>query len=99
MHPNYIIVLFQVSWIRKRDLHILTMGHTIYSNDERVQIVHPNRSDSMRNHKRDDWILQLRDTSPSDSGIYECQINTEPKKSKAYILHVVGMLCSVLFSL
>ena len=67
------------------------MGRTIYSNDDRVQIVHPNRSDSMRNHKRDDWILQLRDTSPSDSGIYECQINTEPKKSKAYILHVVGM--------
>ena len=95
MHPNSIILLyvllFQVSWIRKRDLHILTMGRTIYSNDERVQIVHPNRSDSMRNHKRDDWILQLRDTSPSDSGIYECQINTEPKKSKAYILHVVGM--------
>ena len=81
----------QVSWIRKQDLHILTMGSTIYSNDDRIEIVHPNRSDSTRNHNRDDWILRLHDTLPSDSGIYECQINTEPKKSKAYVLQVVGM--------
>ena len=72
-------------------MHILTMGSTIYSNDDRIEIVHPNRSDSTRNHNRDDWILRLHDTLPSDSGIYECQINTEPKKSKAYVLQVVGM--------
>ena len=85
------IFYLQVSWIRKQDLHILTMGSTIYSNDDRIEIVHPNRSDSTRNHNRDDWILRLHDTLPSDSGIYECQINTEPKKSKAYVLQVVGM--------
>ena len=66
------------------------MGRTVYSNDDRVQIIHPNRSDSSVNHNREDWILRLRNTVPTDSGIYECQINTEPKKSKAYDLQVVG---------
>ena len=27
--------LFQVSWIRKNDLHILTMGTIVYTNDHR----------------------------------------------------------------
>lgn len=83
---------FKVSWIRKRDLHILTMGSTVYSNDRRVQVVHPNRTESSRNNNRDDWLLHIHQAQPSDSGIYECQINTEPKRSKAYVLNVVGEL-------
>ena len=47
---------------------------------------------SKRNNKRanSNWILHIHQAHPSDSGIYECQINTEPKKSKAYHLHIVG---------
>jgi hypothetical protein len=41
-----------------------------------------------------DWVLvtlaQWGHFFPQDSGIYECQINTEPKKSKAYVLQVVS---------
>ena len=30
-----------VSWIRKKDLHIMTMGSDVYSNDRRIQVHHP----------------------------------------------------------
>jgi len=58
------------------------MGLVVYTNDHRVQSVHPNSSV--------DWNLIIDNAAVEDSGIYECQINTEPKKSKAYILQVVG---------
>ena len=73
------------------------MDTTVYSNDRRVEVVHPTASTAgangtkLRNNNRDsDWILHIHQAHPSDSGIYECQINTEPKKSKAYHLHIVG---------
>ena len=72
----------QVSWIRTRDVHIMTMGRITYSTDPRVSSIHPNGTG--------DWNLQLRNAKPKDSGTYECQINTEPKKSKEYRLNVVG---------
>ena len=34
------------------------------------------------------WLLHIHQAKPKDSGAYECQINTEPKKSKGYRLHV-----------
>jgi len=60
------------------------MGPIVYTTDQRVQANHPNSSDSI------DWNLIIENSVVQDSGIYECQVNTEPKKSKAYILQVVG---------
>ena len=37
-----------------------------------------------------DWILNIHGAKVEDTGTYECQINTEPKKSKSYVLSVVG---------
>lgn len=36
------------------------------------------------------WTLQIKYPQPRDSGVYECQINTEPKMSLSYFLEVVG---------
>ena len=70
------------------------MDTTVYSNDRRVEVVQKEGQNGTRkrNNKRadSDWILLIHQAHPSDSGIYECQINTEPKKSKAYHLHIVG---------
>ena len=77
----------QVSWIRKADLHILTMVDVVYTGDDRYSISHPNGSS--------DWVLAVRDAQVNDSGVYECQINTEPKRSKAYQLKVVGEFADV----
>ena len=71
-----------VSWIRKRDLHILTIGIMTYTNDQRFQAEHPEGSN--------DWQLKVSYVQEKDSGIYECQVSTEPKISLAFRLSVVG---------
>ncbi|XP_054742972.1 zwei Ig domain protein zig-8 [Anastrepha obliqua] len=70
-----------VSWIRKRDLHILTADISTYTSDDRFQVV--------RTADLKDWTLQVKYAQPRDSGIYECQVNTEPKISMAFRLHVI----------
>jgi hypothetical protein len=71
-----------VSWIRKRDLHIMTIGILTYTNDQRYQAIHTEGSD--------EWSLRVTSPQPRDSGVYECQVSTEPKISQAYRLNVVG---------
>ncbi|KAF2878904.1 hypothetical protein ILUMI_27264 [Ignelater luminosus] len=71
-----------VSWIRKRDLHILTVGILTYTNDQRFQSLHTDGSD--------EWTLKVTSPQTRDSGIYECQVSTEPKISQAFKLNVVG---------
>ncbi|XP_008478681.1 zwei Ig domain protein zig-8-like, partial [Diaphorina citri] len=71
-----------VSWIRKRDLHILTAGVLTYTSDQRFQVIRPDRSEN--------WTLLIKFPQERDSGIYECQVNTEPKMSLAFRLSVIG---------
>lgn len=79
----------QVSWIRQRDLHILTVGILTYTNDQRFQSLHSDGTD--------EWTLKISSPQIRDSGIYECQVSTEPKISLAYRLNIVGMLISFSF--
>lgn len=71
-----------VSWIRKRDLHILTIGIMTYTNDQRFLARHTDNSD--------EWVLKVVSVQPRDVGVYECQVSTEPKISQAYKLTVVS---------
>lgn len=82
---------FQVSWIRKRDLHILTVGILTYTNDQRFQALHQEGSD--------EWTLKISSPQPRDSGTYECQVSMEPKISQAFRLSVIGkwLLCIYFF--
>jgi hypothetical protein len=80
--PHFPLVYLQVSWIRKRDLHILTAGILTYTSDARFQVIRPDKSDN--------WTLQIKFPQERDSGIYECQVNTEPKMSLAFRLNVIG---------
>lgn len=74
--------MFQVSWIRQRDLHILTVGILTYTNDQRFQSLHSDGTD--------EWTLKISSPQERDSGAYECQVSTEPKMSLAFKLNVVG---------
>uniref|UniRef100_A0A182IRI3 Ig-like domain-containing protein n=1 Tax=Anopheles atroparvus TaxID=41427 RepID=A0A182IRI3_ANOAO len=70
-----------VSWIRHRDIHILTVGSYTYTSDQRFQATH---------HKNtDDWTLQIKWAQKRDAGIYECQISTQPVRSYFVTLSVV----------
>lgn len=79
----------QVSWIRKRDLHILTVGILTYTNDQRFQSLHSDGTD--------EWTLKISSPQVRDTGVYECQVSTEPKISLAYTLSVVGMYIETYF--
>lgn len=86
MAPRACVYVTQVSWIRKRDLHILTSMSVTYTSDARFTVV--------GNPETDDWNLRIDYVQPRDAGIYECQVNTEPKIYRAVALKVLGeFLC------
>ncbi|XP_047519998.1 zwei Ig domain protein zig-8-like isoform X6 [Pieris napi] len=70
-----------VSWIRHRDLHILTVGGYTYTSDQRFQASHSPHTD--------DWTLQIKWAQQRDAGVYECQVSTQPVRSFFVTLHVV----------
>ncbi|XP_071539089.1 zwei Ig domain protein zig-8-like isoform X3 [Panulirus ornatus] len=70
-----------VTWIRKQDVHVLTVGLFTYTTDDRFTALHSESSD--------DWTLRIASAQVSDSGTYECQVSTEPKMSRAFKLQVV----------
>ncbi|GFQ95537.1 ig-like domain-containing protein [Trichonephila clavata] len=59
-----------VSWIRRRDFHVLTVALHTYTADDRFVAVNMDRSD--------DWMLQIKLAQLADEGLYECQVNTHP---------------------
>jgi hypothetical protein len=65
------------------------LGGSVVTTDRRFSVRHHVREDEA-NGDEEDWTLIIRDARVTDSGIYECQINTEPKRSKFLDLNVVG---------
>ncbi|CAG9132561.1 unnamed protein product [Plutella xylostella] len=70
-----------VSWIRRKDYHLLTVGLTTYSSDQRFQAIHLQHSE--------DWTLKVRFVQKRDAGIYECQVSSHPPTSIFLRLDVV----------
>lgn len=77
-----------VSWIRRRDFHVLTVGLETYTTDARFQAIHMERTN--------DWSLQIRYPQLNDAGLYECQVGSDPKISFFVNLTVVEAKASIL---
>lgn len=75
-----------VSWMRMKDLRILTTMNATYTTDKRFAI-----------DKRV-WDLRIDYVQPEDTGIYECQVNTEPKIHRAVNLKVLDVQAKILGS-
>ncbi|XP_042205935.1 uncharacterized protein LOC121855134 [Homarus americanus] len=71
----------KVSWIRRKDLHVLTTGAFTYTTDGRFRALHLVGSPY--------WTLQVDAPLVSDSGVYECQVSTQPKIFRRFTLSVV----------
>lgn len=87
----YHLLLFsfaKVSWVRHRDIHILTAGAYTYTSDQRFQALH--RLNTGHNSEWSEWTLCIKWAQKRDQGIYECQISTAPMKSYQFHLNVVG---------
>ncbi|XP_066948027.1 lachesin-like [Macrobrachium rosenbergii] len=70
-----------VSWIRHRDIHLLTVGRFTYTSDQRFSASHAPGSE--------DWLLKIHYLQERDAGNYECQISTTPPISHLVHLDVV----------
>ncbi|XP_008552857.1 kin of IRRE-like protein 3 [Microplitis demolitor] len=81
-------VALQVSWVRHRDIHLLTIGRYTYTSDQRFRAIH--------NVHSDDWTLQIKFPQLRDSGIYECQVSTTPHMSHFVYLNVVEPTTEIL---
>ncbi|XP_050524947.1 limbic system-associated membrane protein-like isoform X2 [Daktulosphaira vitifoliae] len=57
-----------VSWVRRRDWHILSSGLLTYIKDDRFRVFHSEKSD--------DWDLRISPVEKIDNGTYECQVGT-----------------------
>nr|XP_029722629.1 uncharacterized protein LOC109428159 [Aedes albopictus] len=67
----------QISWIRRRDWHILSSGAQMYTNDERFAILHTPGSNT--------WTLQIKFVQRRDHGTYECQSDSTTTNVSAAI--------------
>ncbi|XP_043288301.1 kin of IRRE-like protein 2 [Venturia canescens] len=83
-----------VSWVRHRDIHILTAGAYTYTSDQRFQALH--RQTSGQNSEWTEWTLCIKWAQERDQGIYECQISTIPLKSHQFRLNVVVPTAAIL---
>lgn len=70
-----------VTWIRHRDVHILTVGEYTYTTDQRFLARH--------NADTDEWTLVIKYVQERDAGIYECQIPSRIPRSYPINLNIV----------
>ncbi|XP_050715669.1 junctional adhesion molecule B-like isoform X2 [Eriocheir sinensis] len=78
----------RVSWIRRRDMQLLSIGDNLFTGDHRIFVSH-----SRHQHKKDSrhtqvWFLHLKNVTKDDEGEYECQTSTHPPSSYMTFLKV-----------
>ncbi|XP_050294272.1 zwei Ig domain protein zig-8 [Anthonomus grandis grandis] len=79
-----------VSWVRHRDIHLLTVGRYTYTSDQRFEAIHTPHTE--------EWTLRIRYPQKKDSGIYECQISTTPPVGIPVFLTIVEPITEILGS-
>ncbi|XP_073832113.1 defective proboscis extension response 8 [Musca autumnalis] len=77
-----------VSWVRHRDIHLLTVGRYTYTSDQRFEAMHSPHAE--------DWTLRIRYAQRKDSGIYECQISTTPPIGHSVYLNIVEPVTEII---
>ena len=65
--------LFQVAWLRSDSKAILAIHTHMVTNNPRMTVEH---------NGHNSWTLMIDSVQRNDSGIYMCQINTEPMTSQ-----------------
>lgn len=71
-----------MSWIRRRDFQLLTVGLSTYSSDDRFLVEHARHMGH--------WSLRIKSVRDEDKGLYECQLSIHPTQSIFIELKVIG---------
>ncbi|CAL4182147.1 unnamed protein product, partial [Meganyctiphanes norvegica] len=69
-----------VTWMQQSNLHILTANKLVFSSDDRFKVIHSINSSN--------WILKIQNATYLDAGIYECQVNSDPKVISQVLLQI-----------
>ncbi|XP_058462393.1 neural cell adhesion molecule 2-like [Malaya genurostris] len=77
-----------VSWFRRKDYQLLTVGLSTYSSDERFLVEHTRHLGN--------WALRIKNARKEDEGLYECQISTHPPQSIFIELRIVEAAAEIL---
>ncbi|XP_055593425.1 uncharacterized protein LOC129744755 [Uranotaenia lowii] len=76
-----------VSWVRRRDFQLLTVGLSTYSSDERFLVEHIRHMGH--------WALRIKAVREEDRGLYECQLSVHPVQSVFVELKVVEAVAEI----
>ncbi|KXJ78642.1 hypothetical protein RP20_CCG003956 [Aedes albopictus] len=76
-----------VSWVRRRDFQLLTVGLSTYSSDERFLVHHIRHMGH--------WALRIKAVRDEDQGLYECQLSVHPVQSVFVELQVVDAVADI----
>ncbi|XP_029726152.1 igLON family member 5-like [Aedes albopictus] len=77
-----------VSWFRRKDYQLLTVGLSTYSSDDRFLVEHTRHLGN--------WALRIKNARREDEGLYECQISTHPPQSIFIELRIVEAVAEIL---
>ncbi|XP_052743729.1 uncharacterized protein LOC112050277 [Bicyclus anynana] len=77
-----------VTWIRRKDYSLLSVGLVTYSADSRFFSAHGR-------HVKD-WALHIRFATSADAGYYECQVPTHPPTSIFFKLVLVAAYAEIM---
>ncbi|KAL7645210.1 UNVERIFIED_CONTAM: hypothetical protein RMT77_003596 [Armadillidium vulgare] len=86
----------KVSWIRRRDFQLLSVGEAMYANDNRFFVSHSRHSHYQGSRHSQVWFLHLRNVTDSDEGEYECQTSNHPHVSTISYLKVQSAFSLIL---
>ncbi|ETN62554.1 hypothetical protein AND_005750 [Anopheles darlingi] len=78
----------RVSWFRRKDYQLLTVGLSTYSSDDRFLVEHTRHLGN--------WALRIKNARKDDEGLYECQISTHPPQSIFIELRIVEAVAEIL---
>ncbi|CAH2058234.1 unnamed protein product, partial [Iphiclides podalirius] len=86
-NPLKKVVKDAVTWIRRKDYSLLSVGLVTYSADNRFFSAHGR-------HVKD-WALHIRFATSADAGYYECQVPTHPPTSIFFKLILVAAYAEI----
>ena len=73
MYECCVFIFFKVAWLRSDSKAILAIHTHMVTNNPRMSVFH---------NGRNSWTLEIDVVQRNDSGLYMCQINTEPMTSQ-----------------
>ncbi|XP_030383619.1 uncharacterized protein LOC115631104 [Scaptodrosophila lebanonensis] len=76
-----------VSWIRRKDFQLLTVGLSTHSSDKRFLVEHTRHMGH--------WSLRIKAVKEDDRGFYECQLSIYPTQSIFIELKIVEAVAEI----